>query len=125
MSIHGRHAYVCRRDGEYIQTIIPYDRDRYLIDQTLVGCDDDYVCYIYPDFKSYAVTTKTTDELQSDEVAYTAANGPPASNYLASILAKYTLHSPEHVKCIVNLYHDFDGVIGEEPITVHRLEEVN
>lgn len=125
MSIHGRSAYVCRRDGEYIQTIIPYDNERYLIDQTLVGCNENSICYVFPDLKSYSITTKTTDELQPEEIETTTAKGTPASDYLTSILAKYPLHSPEHIKCIVNLYHDFDGVIGQETITIHRLEEVN
>lgn len=65
-----------------------YDNNKYLINQTLVGCGDDYICYAYPDFRRFAITT---------------TKRTPPSNYLTSLLAKYPLHRPEHLKCIVNL----------------------
>lgn len=112
--------YTCKLHGRYLSTLVPYYHNMFLLDKIVIGCTDTTVTYIFPDYKSFSVTTLTKSELHEDDTDITYTKGSPQSNYLNETLDKHIIYSQGHLQCVVNLYYDYcDNVI-----TLHKLKEV-
>lgn len=112
-------TYVCKLNGKYLSTLVPYYKDMYLLEKIVIGCTPESITYIFPDYQYFSVTTVDISELHKDDRDNAYASGTKQSEYLKSILNKYPLHSKEHLQCVVNLY--YDNVSDE--ITLHKLVE--
>lgn len=113
--------YRCERENtSQISYIYRIEDDKYLIGRTIVICGDDYVCFNYPDHLVLIITTKSKEELLEDDLEYTETIESSRGQYLQRYLSQNSLYSKEYVRCIANLYFDYDGV-DDEPITITKM----
>lgn len=106
ISTYKMTSYSCKKDGQYICTLVPYYNNLFLLEKVEVGFTDDSVTYIFPDGKYFSVTMQPLDKLHQDDKDVTYYLGTDRSDYLKSVLEKHSPGSLEHLTCIVNMFYD-------------------